>query len=52
MGHPLRCRTLLASGLLLAVVQLERPDALWTTNYGRVLAIKLMLIALLLAIAL
>ncbi len=49
---PFAVAALLASGLLLAVVQLERPDALWTTSYGRVLAIKLMLIALLLAIAL
>jgi copper transport protein len=37
---------------LLAVVQLARFDALWTTDYGRVLAIKLVLVALLLAIAL
>jgi copper transport protein len=38
--------------LLLSIVQLERPDALWTTSYGRVLAFKLVLVALLLAIAL
>jgi copper transport protein len=49
---PFAVAALLASGLLLAIVQLERSDALWTTSYGRVLAIKLMLIALLLAIAL
>jgi copper transport protein len=49
---PFAVAALLASGLLLAVVQLERPDALWTTSYGRVLAVKLVLVALLLAIAL
>ena len=49
---PFAVAALLASGLLLAIVQLERVDALWTTNYGRVLAIKLVLVALLLAIAL
>lgn len=49
---PFAVAALLASGLLLAVVQLERLDALWTTSYGRVLAFKLVLVALLLAIAL
>jgi copper transport protein len=49
---PFAVAALLASGLLLAIVQLERVDALWTTNYGRVLAIKLVLVALLLAVAL
>lgn len=49
---PFAVTALLASGLLLAVVQLERVDALWTTNYGRVLTVKLVLVALLLAIAL
>jgi copper transport protein len=49
---PFAVAALLASGLLLAIVQLERLDALWTTNYGRVLAVKLVLVALLLAIAL
>jgi copper transport protein len=49
---PFAVAALLASGLLLAVVQLERVDALWTTNYGRVLTVKLVLVALLLAIAL
>lgn len=49
---PFAVATLLASGLLLAIVQLERPNALWTTDYGRVLAIKLVLVLLLLAIAL
>ncbi|HEU4804796.1 MAG TPA: copper resistance D family protein, partial [Nitrobacter sp.] len=49
---PFAVAALIASGLLLAVVQLERLDALWTTSYGRVLAFKLVLVALLLAIAL
>jgi copper transport protein len=49
---PFAVAALLASGLLLAIVQLERVDALWTTSYGRVLAVKLVLVALLLAIAL
>jgi copper transport protein len=43
---------LLISGLLLAIIQLERLDALWTTDYGRVLAIKLALVAVLLLLAL
>jgi copper transport protein len=41
---------LLASGLWLAVVQLDRIDALWTTDYGRVLAGKLACVALLLGL--
>ncbi|MEH6950480.1 CopD family protein [Nitrobacter sp. NHB1] len=49
---PFAVAALLASGLLLAVIQLERLDALWTTNYGRVLTFKLVLVALLLAVAL
>jgi copper transport protein len=49
---PFAVAALLASGLLLSIVQLERSDALWTTSYGRVLAFKLVLVALLLAIAL
>jgi copper transport protein len=49
---PLAVAALLASGILLAVVQLSRLDALWTTDYGRVLTAKLVLVLLLLAIAL
>jgi copper transport protein len=49
---PFAVAALLASGLLLAIVQLERLDALWTTNYGRVLAFKLVLVSLLLGLAL
>jgi copper transport protein len=41
---------LLASGLWLAVVQLDRIDALWTTDYGRVLAGKLACVAVLLGL--
>jgi copper transport protein len=41
---------LLASGLWLAVVQLDRIDALWSTDYGRVLAAKLACVALLLGL--
>ena len=42
---------LLASGLVLAVVQVERPAALIETNYGRVLLAKLALVALVLGLA-
>ncbi|MGN6311603.1 MAG: copper resistance CopC/CopD family protein [Xanthobacteraceae bacterium] len=49
---PFVVAALLASGLLLATIQLERLDALWTTDYGRVLAIKLALVATLLLLAL
>jgi copper transport protein len=42
---------LLASGLLLAVVQLAGVAALWSSDYGRVLSVKLALVALLLAVA-
>ena len=42
---------LLVSGVTLAVVQLARVDALWTTNYGWILSIKLVLVALFLALA-
>lgn len=49
---PFAVAVLLASGLLLATIQLERLDALWTTDYGRVLAIKLALVAALLLLAL
>lgn len=49
---PFAVAALLASGLLLAIIQLERLDALWTTAYGRVLAIKLAQVAALLLLAL
>jgi copper transport protein len=41
---------LIASGVVLAFVQLDRPDALWTTAYGRVLSIKIALVLVLLAL--
>lgn len=43
---------LLVSGIFLGVVQLSSVDALWTTNYGRVLIIKMLFVATLLALAL
>lgn len=48
---PFAVLPLLASGMLLAVIQLARPSALWETDYGRVLAIKLVLLAALFALA-
>jgi copper transport protein len=41
---------LVVSGAILAVVQLDRIDALWTTNYGIALSAKLAGVALLLAL--
>jgi copper transport protein len=41
---------LVASGVVLAFVQLDRPDALWTTTYGGVLSIKIALVLVLLAL--
>lgn len=49
---PFAVAALLVSGLLLATIQLERLDALWSTDYGRVLTIKLALVAALLLLAL
>ena len=49
---PWAIAALLVSGGLLVVVQLEHVDALWTTNYGRVFLVKLMLVALLLILGL
>jgi copper transport protein len=49
---PFAIAALLASGALLAVVQLQSVNALWSTDYGRLLAIKLALVAMLLAFAL
>lgn len=42
---------LLASGTILAVVQLARVQALWTTNYGLILSMKLAAVLALLALA-
>lgn len=43
---------LIATGLMLAVVQLDHLPALWQTGYGRILLVKLGLLAALLALAL
>lgn len=48
---PLAVLALAVSGVLLAIRQTGTVDALWTTDYGRVLAAKLALVALLLALA-
>jgi copper transport protein len=48
---PFAVGALVLAGLALAVVQLETPSALWTTAYGWVLAIKLVLVAALLGLA-
>jgi copper transport protein len=48
---PLPLVTLLLSGLLLAVVQMWRLDALWTTNYGLILCGKLVAVGALLVLA-
>jgi copper transport protein len=48
---PLPLVLLVASGLWLAVVQLGRVDALWTTGYGEVLFLKLVLVLALLGLA-
>ncbi len=42
---------LVAAGLTLAVVQLDHPGALWTTAYGRVLLVKLVLVLVLFGLA-
>jgi copper transport protein len=49
---PFAVAALLASGIGLAIVQLSRVDALWTTDYGFVLSAKIALVLMLLAIAL
>jgi copper transport protein len=49
---PFAVTTLLVSGLLLAALQVQHVAALWTTEYGRVLLVKLSLVALLLLVAL
>ena len=48
---PFAVAPLAAAGVALAVVQVETPSALWTTAYGRVLLAKLVLLALLFALA-
>lgn len=48
---PLPLVALIASGFALVFVQLDRIDALWTTNYGLVLSFKLAGVVMLLALA-
>lgn len=48
---PIAVLPLVASGILLAVVQLGHLSALWSTAYGRVLVVKLLAVAALLALA-
>jgi copper transport protein len=48
---PIPLVLLVASGAWLAVVQLGRVDALWTTSYGQVLACKLAAVVVLLGLA-
>lgn len=48
---PLPLVILLATGGTLSLVQLDRFDALWTTGYGRVLSVKLAVVAVLLLLA-
>jgi copper transport protein len=48
---PIPLIVLVASGALIAVIQLQRLDALWTTAYGTVLFGKLIAVALLLLFA-
>jgi copper transport protein len=48
---PVPLALLIATGAYLAWVQLDRPDALWTTRYGEVLSGKLAAVLLLLGLA-
>jgi copper transport protein len=48
---PIPLTLLIASGIVLAVLELQRVDALWTTAYGLVLSGKLAAVLVLLALA-
>ena len=48
---PLALAPLLAAGIVLAIVQVKTPEALVTTDYGRVLVLKLALLAGVFALA-
>jgi len=48
---PFAVLPVIASGVLLGLVRLETLEALWTTSYGRVLVLKLVLFAALFGIA-
>lgn len=47
---PVPLLVLIASGIALAFAQLDRPDALWTTDYGIVLSAKIALVLVLLGL--
>jgi copper transport protein len=48
---PIALVVIVATGILLAVIQMRRLDAFWTTNYGLVLSAKLGAVAALLVLA-
>jgi copper transport protein len=48
---PIPLALLIATGVYLAFMQLDRPDALWTTSYGEVLSGKLAAVLVLLSLA-
>ncbi|MGH6770347.1 MAG: copper resistance CopC/CopD family protein [Xanthobacteraceae bacterium] len=48
---PYPLAALIGTGIILAIVQLDRIDAIWTTSYGIVLTCKLVAVAALLALA-
>jgi copper transport protein len=48
---PLAIVPLALSGAALAVLQVEKPAALWSTTYGRILLVKLALVSILLLLA-
>jgi copper transport protein len=48
---PIAVAAIVLSGVLLAVIQLERMETLWSTDYGRVLLAKLAIVVALLGIA-
>src|SRR5271166_4140689 len=48
---PLPLLVLVASGLLLAIVQVRRLESLWTTSYGLILSAKLVAVCALLSLA-
>jgi copper transport protein len=48
---PIPLAILIATGIYLAWMQLDRPDALWTTSYGEILSAKLLGVLALLGLA-
>lgn len=51
LAIPYAVLPLAAAGIILAVIQLEHPYDIWTTAYGQVLLVKLVLVAALFALA-